>query len=37
MLQLTGQRFAFNVESVSRRLDRLAQAVGLAPEIEGAS
>jgi exopolyphosphatase/guanosine-5'-triphosphate,3'-diphosphate pyrophosphatase len=37
ILRLTGQSFAFNVESVTRRLDRLAQAAGLAPEIEGVS
>lgn len=35
VLRLTGQRYAFNVESVSRRLDRLAQAAGLSPRIEG--
>ncbi len=35
VLRLSGQRFAFNVESVSRRLERLAQAAGLVPEIEG--
>ncbi len=35
VLRLTGHRFAFNVESVSRRLERLAQAAGLAPQIEG--
>ncbi len=35
VLRLAGQRFAFNVESVTRRLDRLAQAAGLAPKIEG--
>ncbi len=35
VLRLSGQRFAFNVESVTRRLDRLAQAAGLAPLIEG--
>ncbi len=34
VLRLFGQR-AFNVESVTRRLDRLAQAMGLAPSIEG--
>ena len=37
VLRLSQGRFAFSVESVSRRLDRLAQAAGLAPEIEGGS
>ena len=35
LLRLSGQRFASNVDSVSRRLDRLGQAMGLAPQIDG--
>jgi len=35
VLRLSGQRGAFNVESVSRRLDRLAEALGLVSSIDG--